>query len=88
MISKCRYNSATDNKETVPDLEISISMAMTTGIIKDTATSTPYTEETDVNKVGSYLHDNIEVAMALKSLDKSLSNMPTSTTVAEPATGE
>lgn len=80
MITKCKYDKNKDIQEVVPDLAMSISMAMTTGIIKDTATSAPYTKETDVNNVGNYLHDNIEVAMAMKSINQSLSNMPTSTT--------
>lgn len=81
MITKARFNKDTDIQETVPDLEISISMAMQTGIVKDTATSTPYTNETEVDNVGNYLHDNIEVAMALKNLGESMTAMPTSQTV-------
>lgn len=81
MITKARFNKDTDIQETIPDLEISISMAMQTGIVKDTATSTPYTNETEVDNVGNYLHDNIEVAMALKNLGESMTAMPTSQTV-------
>lgn len=85
MLTKCKFNKTKDIQEVVPDLAISIEVAMTTGVVKDTATTAPYTKETDVNNVGNYLHDNIEVAMALKNLGKSMSNMPTSTTPAGPA---
>lgn len=88
MITKCKFNKHRDIQEVVPNLEISIHMAMQTGIVKDTATSAPYTKETDVNNVGNYLHDNIEVAMALKGLNQSLSSMPTSTTPASVASSE
>lgn len=88
MITSCKFNPVADLEEVIPDLEISISMAINTGIIKDTATSTPYTNETDVDAVGNYLHDNIDVAMALKAVNASLSNMPTSTSFNEPVQGE
>lgn len=88
MITSCKYDKDKDIQKVVPDLEISISMAMSTGVIKDTATSAPYSNETDVDAVGNYLHDPIDVAMAAKALNQSLANMPTSTTVIEPERGE
>lgn len=88
MITSCKFDKEKDIQKVIPDLEISISMAMTTGVIKDTATSAPYTNETDVDSVGNYLHDPIDVAMAAKAVNASLANMPTSTTVNEPLAGE
>lgn len=79
MIISCKFDKDKDIEQVIPDLEISIEMAMNTGVIKDTGTSTPYTKETDVNKVGNYIHDNIEAAMELRRIGASLSNMPTST---------
>lgn len=88
MITSCKFDAKADIQKVIPDLEISISMAMTTGVIKDTATSAPYTNETEVDNVGNYLHDPIDIAMAMKAVNASLSNMPTSTTVSEPQAGE
>lgn len=88
MITSCKFDKNKDIEKVIPDLEISISMAMTTGIIKDTATSAPYTNETEVDNVGNYLHDPIDIAMAMKAVNASLSNMPTSTTISEPQAGE
>lgn len=88
MITSCKFDKDKDIQKVIPDLEISISMAMTTGVIKDTATSAPYTNETDVDSVGNYLHDPIDVAMAAKAVNASLANYPTSTTVSEPERSE
>lgn len=84
MITSCKFNAKADIEKVIPDLEISISMAMTTGVIKDTATSAPYTNETEVDNVGSYLHDPIDIAMAMKAVNQSLANMPTIPTISEP----
>lgn len=86
MITSCKFDKKKDIENVIPDLEISISMAMTTGVIKDTATSAPYSKETEVDNVGNYLHDPIDIAMALKATNQSLANMPTNTTVSEPNT--
>lgn len=88
MITSCKFNKDRDIEKVVPDLEISISMAMTTGVIKDTATSAPYTNETDVDSVGNYIHDPIDVAMAAKAVNASLANAAMSSVVNEPAQGE
>lgn len=77
MIQECVYNEVRDFKEVTPGLSMSIAEALVTGVVKDTATSTPYTKETDVNVIGNYVTDNIDVAMALKAIGKSLNNMPT-----------
>ena len=77
MITSCKYDESADIMQVVPDLEISIEMAMTTGVIKNTATSIPYSKETDVENVGNYLHDAIDIAMAAKRVGESLSNLPT-----------
>lgn len=81
MITKCKFDAQRDFKETIPDLAISISMALTTGIIKDTSDSTPYSKMTKTEEVGSYLHDTIDIALAAQKLGAQMSNSnPTSTT--------
>lgn len=77
MIQECVFNPERDFQEVVPGLSLSIAEALVTGVVKDTATSTPYTKETDVTVIGNYVTDNIDVAMALKNIGKSLTNMPT-----------
>lgn len=83
MITECYFDEQKDIQEVIPDLAVSIDEAVMTGVVKDTYDSTPYTKETDVNAVGSYLTDNIEVAMALQNIGKSVSSMPTFTGVEE-----
>lgn len=63
MITKCKFNPERDIQETVPDLAISIKMAMATGIVKDTATTTPYSKMTSTDEVGHYLTDAIDIAL-------------------------
>lgn len=79
MIQAIAFNPERDFQEVVPGLSLSVTEALLTGVVKDTATSTPYTKETDVNVIGNYVTDNIDVAMALKKIGKSLASMPTST---------
>lgn len=64
MITKCKFDKNKDFQETIPDLSISIEMALTTGVIKDTADSTPYSKMTSTDEVGNYLTDAIDIAMA------------------------
>lgn len=87
MICECVYNPERDFEEVVPGLAMSVTEALITGVVKDTATSTPYSKETDVNVIGNYVTDNIDVAMALKNIGKSLTNMPTSTTPTQSSEG-
>lgn len=77
MIQKIKYDKDRDFQEVVPGLALSVTEALLTGVVKDTATSTPYTKETDVNVIGNYVTDNIDVAMALKAIGKSMASMPT-----------
>lgn len=82
MICKCRFDKKKDIQETVPDLAISIAMALQTGVIKDTSDSTPYSKITSIEEVGSYLHDSIDIAMAAKRLGAVMSSSnPTSTDI-------
>lgn len=87
MIQEVSFNPEKDFQEVVPGLSMSITEAMVTGVVKDTIDTTPYSKETDVHVIGNYVTDNIDVAMALKKLGKSLSQMPTQTTLSTP-TGE
>lgn len=82
MITVCEFDELRDIQEVEPGLAVDIQEALITGIIKDTATSLPYTKETEVGEVGNYLHDSIEIAMAAKKLGASMSSAaPTSTEV-------
>lgn len=80
MIQVVTYDKDRDFQEVVPGLALSVTEALLTGVVKDTATSTNYSKETDVNVIGNYVTDNIDVAMNLKKLGQSLSNLPTQTT--------
>lgn len=74
MITKCVFDPKKDIQETVPNLAVSIRMALTTGVIKDTATSTPYSKMTSTDEVGNYLNDPIDIAMASARLNASIAN--------------
>lgn len=76
MITKCKFDKNKDFKETVPDLAVSIAMALSTGLIKDTADTTPYSKLTSTDEVGSYLHDAIDIAMASNRLNAQLASSP------------
>lgn len=77
MIQEIVYDEQRDFQEVVPGLALSVTEALLTGVVTDTATATPYSKETDVNVIGNYVTDNIDVAMALKKIGKSLTGMPT-----------
>lgn len=80
MITVCKFDKNKDFQETVPDLEISIEMALTTGIVKDTATSTVYNKMTSTDQVGGYLHDAIDIALEARRVGAAMySAQPTST---------
>lgn len=85
MITECVFDPQKDFGEVVPDLAMSVTEAMLTGVVKDTFDSTPYTKETDVHVIGNYVTDNIDVALALKNIGKSMSNLPTSVTPSTPS---
>lgn len=85
MIQEIVFDVQRDIQEVVPDLAMSVAEAMITGVVKDTVDTTPYTKESDVSVIGNYVTDNIDVAMALKKLGKSMSNMPTQTTPSTPS---
>jgi hypothetical protein len=76
MITKCKFDKQKDFQETIPDLAISIAMALSTGVIKDTADSTPYSKMTSTEEVGNYLHDPIDIAMASSRLNAQLASSP------------
>lgn len=85
MIQKIVFDKERDFQEVVPGLSLSVSEALLTGVVKDTATSVTYSKETDVSVIGNYVTDNIDVAMALKNIGKSLNSMPTSTSPSTPS---
>lgn len=82
MITKCKFDKNKDFQETVPDLAMSIQMALSTGIIKDSGSNSPYNEMESTGEIGNYLHDTIDIAMASKRLGLAMSSAnPTSTDV-------
>lgn len=84
MITKCKYDKDKDFMEVVPDLAMSIQLALTTGIIKDSGTNSPYNEVESTEQVGNYLHDAIDIAMASRKLGIAMtSSNPTSTDINE-----
>lgn len=84
MITKCKYDKNKDYMEVVPDLAMSIQLALTTGIIKDSGTNSPYNEVESTEQVGNYLHDAIDIAMASRKLGIAMSSSnPTSTDINE-----
>lgn len=85
MITECVFDPQRDFKEVTPNLAMSVTEAMLTGVVKDTFDSTPYSKENDVNVIGNYVTDNIDVALALKKIGKSMSNLPTNTTPSTPS---
>lgn len=85
MIQEIVFDEQKDFGEVVPNLALSVAEAMITGVVTDTIDTSPYTKETDVEVIGNYVTDNIETAMALKRLGKSLSEMPTQTTPSTPS---
>lgn len=76
MITKCKFDKQKDFQETIPDLAISIQEALVSGVIKDTADSTPYSKMTSTDEVGNYLHDAIDIAMASNRLNSQLASSP------------
>lgn len=76
MITKCKYDKEKDFGEVVPGLALSITEAIITGVIKDTADTTPYTKLNDIKEVGNYLHDNIDIALAASRIGEAISSMP------------
>lgn len=74
MITKCKFDKNKDFQETVPDLAVSIAMALSTGIVKDTADSTPYSKMTSTDEIGNYLHDPIDIAMASSRLNAQIAS--------------
>lgn len=76
MITKCKFNKVKDFEETVPGLAVSIKEALVSGVIKDTGTSTPYTEVENPGEVGYYLKDGIDIALAAQKIGQQVSTAP------------
>jgi len=82
MITKCKFDKNKDFQETIPNLAMSVQMALTTGVIMDSGTNSPYNEVESTAEVGNYLHDAIDIAMASKKLGLAMqSSAPTSTDI-------
>lgn len=68
MIQSCKFDKNKDFQEVVPGLALSIEMALVSGVVKDTVDSTPYSKIENVEEVGHYLNDPIDIAMAADKL--------------------
>ena len=62
-------------EEVIPDLAIDIEEAITTGTIKDTGCDLTYSEETNVENVGHYIKEPLEMVQAQLNLGASLANI-------------
>ena len=62
-------------EEVIPDLSIDINEAISTGTIKDTGCDMTYSEETNVDNVGHYIKDPLEIVQAQLDLGASLVNV-------------
>lgn len=74
MITQCKFDAQKDIQETVPGLAMSIEMALTTGVIKDSSDTTPYSKMTSTEEIGHYLHDTIDIALEARRLGTVLAN--------------
>lgn len=69
----CKFNPASDIEEVIPDLAPDISEMMVTHTVPATsAVDSPYSNETDITKVGHYLRDKIDIAMAQYRLNQKI----------------
>ena len=62
-------------EEVIPDLAIDIEEAISTGTIKDTGCDMTYSEETNVENVGHYIKDPLEIVQAQLDLGASLASV-------------
>ena len=74
MIVQCKFDPIKDIQETVPGLSMSIEMALTSGVIKDTSDTTPYNKMTSTEEIGNYLHDAIDIAMEARRVGEFIAN--------------
>lgn len=70
-------------EEVIPDLAIDIAEAIATGTIKDTGCDMTYSEETNVENVGHYIKDPLDIAKAQLDLGISMANIATGGVVDE-----
>lgn len=77
-------------EEVIPDLAIDIEEAISTGTIKDTAVDMTYSEETNVENVGHYIKDPLEIVQAQLDLGASLADVASNGVVdsVKPDSGE
>ena len=89
MITVCKFDKDRDFQETIPDLEISIEMALTTGVISDSGTTTPYNEMESTEQVGNYLHDPIDIALEARRVGSYLNQQtsPNTESLSNPVQG-
>lgn len=75
MIQECKFNPLCDVEEVVPELAPDISEMMTTHTVPaSSSVETPYSNEDDIKKVGRYLRDKVDIAIAKMRLDASLAS--------------
>lgn len=62
-------------EEVIPDLAIDIEEAIATGTIKDTGVDLTYSEETNVENVGHYIKEPLDIVKAQLDLGASTANV-------------
>lgn len=72
MLLNCTFSPSCDVERVVPNLDVDISEMMASGVVPSTGDTSPYTKETDINKVGSYLRDKIQTTIAAIRLNQSV----------------
>lgn len=75
MILQTFYDRNRDIQETIPGLDICISEAFETGIVKDTGVSPFYNAQNEVSEIGSRVSDAFEAYDAAQTLKKSMSRV-------------
>lgn len=83
MICECKFDKNRDFEEVQPGLALSIQMALTTGVVNDTMDTTPYSNIENIDEVGYYLTDPIDIAMAADKLGQKMA-MNTQTKTNDP----
>lgn len=75
MVQECKFNPLCDVEQVVPELAPDISEMMTTHTVPaSSSVETPYSNEDDIKKVGHYLRDKVDIAIAKMRLDASLAS--------------
>lgn len=79
MIQICKYNPLSDVAEVIPELDVDIAKIMEDHTVVSTGDTSNYSKETDINTVGHYLRDDIDIMAAALAVNKSMADVSHST---------